>query len=72
MRQMARTVGDALAMGLASGDRVGDLMLQAEARALTRLLDPPLEIEGTGAMRHCQLRLTRTGEWLRHLGPAGK
>jgi len=72
LRPMARTVGEALVIGLASGDCVGDIVLQAEARALTRLPEPLIEIEGAGEMGQCRLRLTMAGERVRDVYAASE
>ena len=69
-RHMARVVGDAMAAGYRQGDPVGDAVLKFELEAMATLTPPPVEIDGTGAMRFCKLRLTEAGEALRDtLGP---
>lgn len=63
--KMARVVGDTMAAGWDAGDRVSDLVLQAELEAMARMSPPPVEVEGSGAMRFCQVRLTNHGSEVR-------
>jgi hypothetical protein len=59
--KMARTVGDAMGAGWDENDRVGDGVLQAELEKMAQMAPPLIEIDGTGAMRFCQVRLTPDG-----------
>ena len=68
--KMARVIGDAMAAGWDADDGVGSFVLQAELEAMALLNPPPVEIEGSGAMRFCQVRLTNHGAAARSLaGP---
>lgn len=60
-RKMARVVGDAMGVGWDENDHVGDGVLQAELEEMARMVPPLVEIDGTGAMRFCQVRLTPDG-----------
>lgn len=60
-RKMARVVGDAMGAGWDENDHVGDAVLQAELEKMARMVPPLVEIDGTGAMRFCQVRLTPDG-----------
>jgi len=59
--KMARIVGDVMAAGWDENDRVGDGVLQAELEKMARMGPPLVEIDGTGAMRFCKVRLTPDG-----------
>lgn len=59
--KMARIVGDVMVAGWDENDRVGDGVLQAELEKMARMGPPLIEIDGTGAMRFCQVRLTPEG-----------
>ncbi|MFK7940128.1 MAG: hypothetical protein AB8B82_12155 [Roseovarius sp.] len=59
--KMARIVGDVMVAGWDENDRVGDGVLQAELEKMARMDPPLIEIDGTGAMRFCQVRLTPEG-----------
>ena len=59
--KMARVVGDAMGAGWDVGDNVGDSVLQHELECMARLPEPLVEINGSGAMRFCALRLTQAG-----------
>ncbi len=59
---MARVIGDAMGSGWDEGDHVGDSILKAELENMSRLLPPLIEVNGTGAMRNCEVRLTEIGE----------
>lgn len=56
--KMPRIVGDVMVSGWDENDRVGDGVLQAELEKMARMDPPLIEIDGTGAMRFCQVRLT--------------
>ena len=60
-RKMARIVGDAMGLGWDENDDVGDGVLQAELKEMARMVPPLVEIDGTGAMRFCHVRLTTDG-----------
>lgn len=69
-RHMARVVGDAMMAGYRQGDPVGDAVLKFELEEMATFTPPPVEIDGTGAMRFCKVRLTEAGAALRDtLGP---
>lgn len=59
--KMARIVGDAMYAGHEQNDSASDMILQAELEAMARANDPLIEIEGSGAMRYCSVRLTDRG-----------
>jgi hypothetical protein len=58
---MTRIVGDGMVAGWDENDRVGDGVLQAELEKMARIDPPLIEIDGNGAMRFCQVRLTPEG-----------
>ena len=60
--KMARVIGDAMVSGRDEGDSVGDFILQAELKNMSRMLPPLIEVNGTGAMRNCEVRLTENSE----------
>jgi hypothetical protein len=60
--KMARVVGEAMGCGWDEKDRVGDGVLQFELKNMSRIVPPLFEISGTGAMRYCEVRLTKYGE----------
>lgn len=59
--KMARIVSDVMVAGWDENDRVGDGVLQAELEKMARMEHPLIEIDGSGAMRFCKVRLTPEG-----------
>lgn len=64
--QMVRIVSDAMIAGYAEDDPVGHEVLQAELEGMSRMTPPLVEIDGSGAMRFCKVRLSPHGETARH------
>lgn len=67
--RMARVIADAMGAGYEVGDRVGDRILCAELRALTRDQSALVELSGPGQMFNTQVRLTEIGRRRRALLP---
>lgn len=65
--KMARVIADAMLAGWDENDRVGDSILQAELEEMSRFTPPLIEINGSGAMRFCEVRSTRYGESMRSI-----
>lgn len=61
-QKMARTIGDAMFAGTEVNDPVGDIVLQAALTEMAQMTPPLVDIDGKGAMRLCQVKLTPHGE----------
>ena len=55
---MVRPIAEAMAKSSILGDPVGDEILRHELEQMACLTPAPVEIEGSGQMRFCKVRLT--------------
>lgn len=62
---MARPIAEAMAESSILGDPVGDGILRHALEQMACLTPALIEIEGSGAMRFCKVRLTHAGETLK-------
>jgi len=61
-QKMAVTIGDAMFAGYEEHDPVGDFVLQFELNQMAQMTPPLVEVDGEGAMRFCNVKLTPHGE----------
>ena len=61
-QKMARVISNAMIASMDADDPVGDAVLQFELTQMAQMTPPLVEIDGEGAMRFCQVRLTDDGD----------